>query len=62
MAMRWRWPPDSCTPRSPTRVSQPVGQVGDELGQRRLVAARVSTSLARRVGPGERGHSPAACR
>ncbi|GJE69842.1 hypothetical protein CHKEEEPN_1373 [Methylorubrum podarium] len=26
MAMRWRWPPESFTPRSPTMVSKPSGR------------------------------------
>ena len=26
IATRWRWPPDSFTPRSPTSVSKPCGR------------------------------------
>ena len=26
MAMRWRWPPDSLTPRLPTMVAKPAGR------------------------------------
>ena len=29
-ATRWRWPPERVTPRSPTTVSTPCGQLGDE--------------------------------
>ena len=31
-AMRWRWPPDSRVPRSPTMVSRAAGQRLDEVG------------------------------
>src|SRR5436305_13588836 len=32
IATRWRWPPDSLIPRSPTIVSRPFGQRLGELG------------------------------
>ncbi len=28
MAMRWRWPPESFTPRSPTWASRPIRPCG----------------------------------
>ena len=46
IAMRWRWPPDSSTPRSPTMASQPQRLLAYELenmGRRR-------GTLDRRVG------------
>ena len=48
MAMRWRWPPDSVTPRSPTCVSIALRQAVDELGRRAPARrrARSSASLA----------------
>ena len=48
MAMRWRWPPDSVTPRSPTRRLVALRQRADELGRRRRCSAArsISASLA----------------
>ena len=37
IAMRWRWPPESWTPRSPDARLQALGQARDELRQRRLL-------------------------
>ena len=50
---RWRWPPESFTPASPTSVSQPSGSVVDELvhvrGRARRPRARASVASARAV-------------
>ena len=47
MAMRWRWPPDSVTPRSPTGVSNPCGRRPMNSGACASSAARsTSASLA----------------
>ena len=39
MAMRWRWPPDSRAPRSPTMVSKPCGRASMKSRQRAASAA-----------------------
>ena len=63
IAMRWRWPPESFTPRSPTSVVVAVGQRLDELRRVRqsaaradLVVARVGTADADVLGDGAMEH------
>ena len=51
MAMRWRWPPDSVTPRSPTAVSNPCG--------RRSMNSRRERELGRALDLGVGGVRPA---
>ena len=48
MAMRCRWPPENLTPRSPTMVASPCGNVSTK-SQRAAIAAR-STSSSVEVG------------
>ena len=44
MAMRWRWPPESLTPRSPVRVSRPLGRVSMNSQALASLAARVTSA------------------
>ena len=48
IAMRWRWPPDSRMPRSPTTVSKPLRLRADEFERVRRLG-RALDRLARRV-------------
>ena len=57
MAMRWRWPPDSRAPRSPTTVEKPSGSASMKSRQRAASAA--CHDLARRSPrAGRSGCSP----
>ena len=49
MAMRWRWPPERRTPRSPTSVRMPFGRCFDEVAARR--ERRVEHFFVRSVRP-----------
>ena len=49
MAMRCRWPPDSCTPRSPTRVAKPSGRPATNSAS---AAWRSAVSICSRVASG----------
>ena len=51
-AVRWRWPPESITPRSPTTVSQPSGRSGTSFASCARRAASTIISRAR-VGAAE---------
>ena len=44
IAIRWRWPPDSVSPRSPIERVVAVGQLGDEAVGLRALAPPRSTS------------------
>mmetsp|Transcript_8158 Transcript_8158/g.14787 ORF Transcript_8158/g.14787 Transcript_8158/m.14787 type:complete len:141 (-) Transcript_8158:376-798(-) len=46
MAMRWRWPPDSCVPRSPTRVCILSGNPSMKSQLAIFAAAIASSSVA----------------
>ena len=46
MAMRWRWPPDSFTPRSPTMVSMPFGRLSMKSHRAATAASRTMSSDA----------------
>ena len=47
MAMRWRWPPESRAPRSPTMVSYPSGSsVMKSWACAALAASTISSSVA----------------
>jgi hypothetical protein len=48
IARRWRWPPDSSTPFSPTRVSKPCGSCSMNS---RAKAASAALSIAARGAP-----------
>ena len=52
MAMRWRWPPDSVTPRSPTGVSNFCGSAAMKSAACANSAAR-ATSASLACGPAE---------
>ena len=52
IAMRWRWPPDSVTPRSPTGVSKPCGSRVDEFGRQRQLGRARDLGVGR-LGPAE---------
>ena len=57
MAMRWRWPPESLTPRSPTIVAMPSRQRHDEIAAARG-AAPLPTPRRPRRPAGRSGYSP----
>ncbi|KAG1276132.1 hypothetical protein G6F64_014824 [Rhizopus arrhizus] len=42
--MRWRWPPDNCMPRSPTRVARPSGRVRTKSVSAAWSSARANSS------------------
>ena len=42
IAIRWRWPPDSLTPRSPTNLSYPLRPVGSMRLDHEVVRGRLS--------------------
>ena len=50
MAMRWRWPPDSRAPPSPTQGVVAVGQGGDEVVGGGRPGRRLDLVLAWRSG------------
>ena len=47
--MRWRWPPDSFTPRSPTMVAKPFGSAS--MKSQRAATAAASTFVIGRIRP-----------
>ena len=46
MAMRWRWPPESFTPRSPTMVRMPSGSSSMKSQRAAIAASSTSSSVA----------------
>ena len=50
MAMRWRWPPESWLPVSPTRVSIAVRKARDELVRRRQLCRRFDNVARAAIG------------
>jgi hypothetical protein len=56
-AVRWRWPPDSVTPRSPTTVSRPSGSARTSSDRHAAASTCVEQRVARRAAPARRGLS-----
>ena len=52
IAMRWRWPPDSVTPRSPSWRFEAAGQAADEFGGMGEIGGALDLGIGG-VGPAE---------
>jgi hypothetical protein len=67
-AMRWRWPPDSCAPRSPDGAVVAAGQRGDEAMRLGRARRRLDRGAVRRrfavgdvLGDGAVGEEELSC-